>query len=247
MTDRIIPYFNFYATDFKALKDKLTPNDLWDIVNAMCDICLYSETEFKPNNKFQETYYNKILDNFEPCKKRYLSCVENGGKGGRPPKDKNPQVIPQVIPSVNPQGNQDKTRQNNIIQDKIKEDIYENEFNEFWEYYTPIKCSDGSFIAKGSGKSCRQKLIKLLEKGENYEKIIAGLKQYLEYCKRNNVKSCGAEVFINQRRWENDYSCGQTIQSDCRAGKERQEPVSYLEIAARAKERFANKGQDDIL
>ena len=116
MSDYIIPYFNFYATDFKALKDKLSKDDLWDIVDAMCDLCIHGESDYVPQNKFQEKYYNKILNSFDTCKNRYIASVENGKKGGRKPK-KNPQVNPDKNPQVNPQGEADKTKQNKTIKE----------------------------------------------------------------------------------------------------------------------------------
>jgi hypothetical protein len=129
---------------------------------------------------------------------------------------------------------------------KDEKENFENEFNEFWELYTPIRDSKGDWVAKGSKKECKKKFIKIMLEGVSYGTVINSLKQYLEYCKAANRQSCGAEVFINQRRWENDYSCGQTVDANKGTGGERQQPSSYLEIAARAKERFKNRGKDDI-
>lgn len=128
---------------------------------------------------------------------------------------------------------------NNQLVDKDKDididnnkEIYNIYFEEFWNLYTPIKC-DGRFVAKGDKKSSLAKFIKILQKGEEYENIIRGTKQYIDYCRENNQLTCGVPVFLNQERWKNDYS-GSTCQSSER-GK-RQEPHSivetYAEIAA---------------
>lgn len=125
----------------------------------------------------------------------------------------------------------EQIRLDKIREDKNKE-IYKEKFEEFWNLYTPIKC-DGRFVAKGDKKSSLAKFIKILQKGEDYENIIRGTKQYIDYCRENNQLTCGVPVFLNQERWKNDYS-GSTCQSSER-GK-RQEPRSivetYAEIAA---------------
>ena len=127
-------------------------------------------------------------------------------------------------------------RQDKIIEDNIKE-IYKEKFEEFWNLYTPIKC-DGRFVAKGDKKSSLAKFIKILEKGEDYENIIRGTKQYINYCRQNNQLTCGVPVFLNQERWKNDYS-GSTCQSSER-GK-RQEPRSFVETYAQIAAEYEKK------
>ena len=108
-------------------------------------------------------------------------------------------------------------------------------FEEFWKAYTPVAGKDGRFVSKGNKKSCQEKYTQQLRKGIKHETIINGLKQYLTYCANNGVCSCGAEVFINQRRWENDYSGTGVIQSVEPRGLHRQ-GVDIVEAARQ----FAN-------
>ena len=117
-------------------------------------------------------------------------------------------------------------KDNNINIKNINNNIYIQQFEEFWKEYTPIKC-DGRFIDKGSKKTAQDKFVKILQKGEKYEDIISGCKKYIEHCRRNNQLTCGVTVFLNQERWKNDYS-GETCQSA--DDTKRQEPRSYLEI-----------------
>lgn len=129
----------------------------------------------------------------------------------------------QNVSSLSEQIRLDKIREDNIKEkEQEKEKILNDNFNEFWNYYTPIKATDGHFVAKGNKKSCQEKFNKIINKGVKYETIINGLKQYLTYCKENGMCSCGAEVFLNQRRWENDYSGNGTIQSNVASGLHRQ-------------------------
>lgn len=130
---------------------------------------------------------------------------------------------------VNPKNQDDPIKEN--FNTPIKENfndnnIYIQQFEEFWKEYTPIKC-DGRFIDKGSKKTAQDKFVKILQKGEKYENIINGCREYIEHCRKNNQLTCGVTVFLNQERWKNDYS-GETCQSA--DNTKRQEPRSYLEI-----------------
>ena len=114
-------------------------------------------------------------------------------------------------------------------------------FEEFWKLYTPIVSRDGRFVSKGNKKSCLARFNKILKEGIEYATIINGLKNYLNYCTENGVCSCGAEVFLNQRRWENDYSRTGTVQSNQSGGVHRQN----LDIVEAARQ-FAEDSQTDL-
>lgn len=105
-----------------------------------------------------------------------------------------------------------------------KEDLFEN----FWKLYTPIKSSDGHFVSKGNKQSCMKKFNKLLNEGVKNETIINGLKQYLTYCRENGFMSCGVEVFLNQRRFENDYSQSECVDSQRQSNQRR--PLGIVAI-----------------
>lgn len=105
----------------------------------------------------------------------------------------------------------------------------EEKFEEFWKYYTPVKGKDGHFVAKGSKQACLRKYINLLKEGVKHETIITNLERYLRYCQENGYSSCGAEVYLNQRRFENDYSGIGCVDSKARDFQRR--PVSIVEIA----------------
>ena len=91
----------------------------------------------------------------------------------------------------------------------IKEKEKPNQFDEFWETYKPVSGRDGTCVAKGSKSRCQEKYSKIIKR-EDPGKIIVGLKNYLDYCRENRICSCGAEVFLNQRRWENEYKTQET-------------------------------------
>lgn len=258
------PAFLLYSSDFLTGCSDLTIEERGQYITMLClqhqkghlnekTIRLsLGSISVDVRNKFitddEGNLYNEILENYIKERENFVESRRiNGSKGGRPKINNKPSAKPSAYPKNNLREDEDESEDKDIIINKDeKENIFENEFNEFWECYTPIRCRDGTFVAKGNKNICKHKFIKLLEKGEKYETIIGGLKNYLEYCQRNDVKSCGAEVFINQRRWEADYGNKDAIQSTGGTREERQKTVSYLEIAARAKERFKNRGKDDI-
>lgn len=128
-------------------------------------------------------------------------------------------------------------KDNNINIKNINNNIYIQQFEEFWKEYTPVKC-DGRFVAKGSREDAEKRFIKILKDGEKYEDIINGCRQYIEYCKRNNQLTCGVAVFLNKKRWKDDYSGNTCQNSDSR---ERQEPRSIVETYAEIAAELAEK------
>lgn len=105
-----------------------------------------------------------------------------------------------------------------------KEKDIKEYFNIFWEEFKPVKCN-GKFVDKGSKKTAYEKFVKLMKKGESYEDIIRGTREYINHCQANNQLTCGATVFLNQERWKNDY--GTTINGNTTGQHE--QPCSILE------------------
>lgn len=113
---------------------------------------------------------------------------------------------------------------------------YETLFFEFWQEYIPVKCDD-KFVDKGSKKLSFEKFTKILKSGVRYEEIISGLRAYLNHCRENKQFTCTVPVFLNQRRWEDDYSAPTALAKDA-AGK-RQEPKSIVETYAELAAKYA--------
>lgn len=110
-----------------------------------------------------------------------------------------------------------------------KKDFIEK-FEEFWKEYTPVKCN-GKFVDKGSKKTAYEKFVRILEKGEDYENIIRGVREYINHCKENGQLTCGATVFLNQERWKCDY--GATINGESHTEQRQSRSIleTYAEIA----------------
>lgn len=118
----IKPAFSIFAEDFELMKAKLSADEIVEILSAISDLCFFGETEYKPKNKIQEYFWDKLKDKFFYDLSNYKASVENGKKGGRP-KNK-PKENPNDNPEQNPTNNLNKTQ--SIIQDKTQ-DITQNE------------------------------------------------------------------------------------------------------------------------
>lgn len=107
---------------------------------------------------------------------------------------------------TNAQTNVQTNRADKIREDKKKE-IYKersDRFDEFWEKYKPVKGKDGTIVNKGSRSDCYNRYSRIIRDVDE-QTIIDGLERYLTYCRESNICSCGAAVFLNQRRWEYEY------------------------------------------
>jgi hypothetical protein len=63
-------------------------------------------------------------------------------------------------------------------------DTVKNNFDEFWNFYTPVAGRDGSFTPKGNKSEALQVYNKAIQKF-THEKIMANLEFYLKDCQKN--------------------------------------------------------------
>lgn len=122
----IKPVFSIFAEDFELMKAKLSADEIVEMLSALSELCFFGETEYKPKNKIQEYFWDKLKDKFFYDLSNYKASVENGKKGGRPRNKaiKNPEYHPEQNPEQNPANNLNKTQ--SITQDKTQ-DITQNE------------------------------------------------------------------------------------------------------------------------
>ena len=118
----IKPVFSIFAEDFELMKAKLSADEIVEMLSALSELCFFGETEYKPKNKIQEYFWDKLKDKFFYDLSNYKASVENGKRGGRPRNKaiKNPEQNPEQ----NPANNLNKTQ--DITQDKTQ-DITQNE------------------------------------------------------------------------------------------------------------------------
>ena len=140
----IIPYFNIYASDFKAFKDKLTSDEFIQVIDAICDICLFGDANSNFENKFQELFFNKLKENLTKSANRYKSCIDNGKRGGRPKKEDNPDET-QKKPTGFELDNPDETQTKPIKEKKRKEKKKEEKELKKYGEFQNVKLTDEQY------------------------------------------------------------------------------------------------------
>jgi len=133
MANKTIPYFQIYAVDFIALTRKVSNDEIVEIFNSISDLCIYGKSDYKTDNIFAKTFYEKLLKDLDKNKKKYYSSVSNGKKGGRPCN--NPQVSTGLT-QTEPTGKATIIETEAIIEteketEKKEEKIIKKEYGEF--------------------------------------------------------------------------------------------------------------------
>jgi len=132
-----------------------------------------------------EMVISTIIDNIKrDAEKRFKQSIaskENGKLGGRPKKAKPKQNRSKT------EANNSNLMENNNIENNFKGvdfDTVKNNFDEFWNFYTPVCGRDGSFTPKGNKSEALQVYNKAIQKF-THEKIMANLEFYLKDCQKN--------------------------------------------------------------
>jgi ribosomal protein S17 len=105
--------------------------------------------------------------------------------------------------NINKGGMGEEPKTNLELKSKTSNPLTED-FQKFWEDYTPVKVSDGKVVPKGSRKTALIAYERARKK-HGAEKIYEGAAKYLVNCYENNRLSCQAVVFLNQERFLDDY------------------------------------------
>ena len=162
------------------------------------------------------------------------------GKSNNPtglPKNTEPNIGANI--GANPYITKTETETETVIKEnKVdKSTLKESEdFNIFWEAYTPVKASDGYVVAKGSKKVAFEKYSRIIKSGVKPEDILKGLKAYIDFCQKNNRLTCGVPVFLNQERWKDEYNTPTVIAQP-----------NILSLSARERQDLINKQKTEAL
>lgn len=93
---------------------------------------------------------------------------------------------------------------------------YENEFETIWEIYPNKKGKD----------QAKKKYISARYQGVSYDEILKGLKDYVEYCKHEELNKRyikHGSTWFNQQCWKDDYSITESNKADKSAYKSKAE------------------------
>ena len=85
----------------------------------------------------------------------------------------------------------------------LKEKEEDEQFETFWNLYTPVKCSGGKITGKGSKKKARECFKRAL-KSDSFENIKEGLLKYLEKKAREDSMTAYVTTFLNEESWKDD-------------------------------------------
>jgi len=155
---------------------------------------------------------------FDLDEQKYQTVLErnksNGSKGGRPKKEETQANLENPVGFYEPRkGEKEKETEKETEKEKEikkeKEDkniLSESQFESFWESYIPVKTNNG-FVKKGLKEKSKIAFLKALKK-TSFEKIMAALQSYLNYCQQNNRFTKNAASWLNEGDFEiTDETC----------------------------------------
>jgi hypothetical protein len=79
------------------------------------------------------------------------------------------------------------------------------DFQEFWEYYTPIECN-GRAVSKDNKKLAEEKY-KKIRNSYSKELILDKLKKYLTYCKKNSILTKAVHRWLTTTDFNDNEEC----------------------------------------
>ena len=124
----------------------------------------------------------RLDSQFEKARLKAETAKKNGMGGGRPKKDSKPNRNPK--------------------KPKETQSVIENNFEEFWQFYTPTTGKDGTFVPKGSKADASKAYDKAIKQFP-HEKIMDCLKSYLTSRHKNSRYTKHASSWLNQSLKDN--------------------------------------------
>ena len=130
------------------------------------------------------------------------------GKSNNPSglaKNNEPNIAPNIGANITPNLLNNRNR-NNLTETKTenKKEIYKEKFEEWWGYFPKLRA--------GSKAKAFEKYIKAIEKDKLTPEWL--LEKVEEYAESEEVKkgyACGAEVYFNKCKYNNQYKTGSDI------------------------------------
>jgi hypothetical protein len=159
---------------------------------------------------------NPFVNQFKRDEEKYKNVVErnkiNGLKGGRPKNPTKPNETQRnPVGYLETQNNPTKpkkpdsdSKNKSDSESKKESELYisKNNFDEFWQFYTPIAGRDGTFTSKGSKVDATKAYEKAIKKF-SHEQIMQCLKVYLTFCQKNMRFTKNVASWLNQSMKDN--------------------------------------------
>ena len=150
--------FIFYKSFYEAIK-KLPTEYQVEVYNAIFEY-VFTGKEPEELSAVAEAMFILIKPNIDSSQKKYNASVENGKKGGRPPKNKNPEKT-QEKPKQNPRKTQEKPSEN-LDKEKDKDIEIDKDIDKEKEIYKEKEktTADAVVEKKVNSSSCFQEDLK---------------------------------------------------------------------------------------
>ena len=194
--------FIFYRSFFMATKC-LKNEEKAQLFDAICSYALDGEINDLDGTAFG--MFQLIKPQLDANRKRFENgCVKKQkiSKTEAKPKQKISKTEANVNVNVNVNENvNDNLNLNNNLNNKTNTKeihvVFENDFEELWQHYTPVVGRDGTFTNKG----CKQSALKSYTKARakfSHQEIMDCLELYLKECQKNNRFTKNVATWINQ-------------------------------------------------
>ena len=190
--------FIFYKSFYEAIK-KVPSEYQAEIYNAIFEYVFYGKKPEELSN-IAEAMYILIKPNIDSFLKKHKTSVENGKKGGRPPKNKNPEET-QKKPKENLNKNQEKPKQNpektyDKEKEKEEEEDIDRDIDKEKEIYKEKEKTTAEAVVekKDNSNSCSQENLKKVL--DFYESNIDLLTEYSRDTLIDYAKELPADLII---------------------------------------------------
>jgi len=194
--------FIFYRSFFMATKC-LKNEEKAQLFDAICSYALDGEINDLDGTAFG--MFQLIKPQLDANRKRFENgCVKKQkiSKTEAKPKQKISKTEANVNVNDNVNDNvTDNVNENNNLNNKTNTKeihaVFQNDFEELWQHYTPVVVSNGNFTNKGS----KQDALKSYKKARakfSHQAIMDCLEQYLKECQNNNRFTKNVASWLNQ-------------------------------------------------
>ena len=215
-------HFPFYINQYQGILSRYSLEEKGAFISLLCiyliedselpknqdqlfRMCLaFSESEKQAILSVKDKVIETGLEILKYQKEKREKCRESARIGGLARVAKAQAIAQETLkrPSSNTEKETEKETEKKLK--SKKSNLLTEDFQKFWEDYTPVKVSDGKVVCKGSRKTAMIAYERARKK-YSAEKIYEGAAKYLVNCYENNRLSCQAVVFLNQERFLDDY------------------------------------------
>jgi len=205
--------FLLYKDSLSILK-QLTDEEAGKLFKAIYE---YQTNNILPQDRLIAIIFETFLNQFKRDEQKYQNVVERNKKNitKRWQKDNTKNTTGKIgIPKLTKNTDSDSDSDSDNVTDKDKDSdnkkhisnkpntkeihaVFENDFEELWQHYTPVVVSNGNFTNKGS----KQDALKSYKKARakfSHQAIMDCLEQYLKECQNNNRFTKNVASWLNQ-------------------------------------------------